>query len=99
MQFWLDKDPNNSNRSKRKLRKSRDKLQQMRRIKSQSPKMRLKGHQSMKLSIDHNLHKRVNQENKNLSSNNVSRKKGCHKRRSTLKIAQQNIIQRFNRKQ
>ena len=61
--------------------------------------MRLKGHQSMKLSIDHNLHKRANQESKNLSNNNVSRKKGCHKRRSTLKIAQQNIIQRFNRKQ
>ena len=96
MQFWLDKDPNNSNRSKRKLRKSRDKLQQMRKT---TPKMRLKGHQSMKLSIDHNLHKRANQESKNLSSNNVSRKKGCHKRRSTLKIAQQNIIQRFNRKQ
>ena len=42
----------------------------------------------MKLSIDHNLHKKANLENKNLSSNNVSRKKGCHRRRSTLKIAQ-----------
>ena len=59
----------------------------MRKIRKQSSKKRSKRHQSMRLKIDHNLHKRTNLGNKNHSSNNVPGKIECRKRRFILKTA------------